>query len=450
MPAAVAESSGMTATGNVRAILRRSGFRRLLAVRLTSQLGDGWFQAGLAGSVFFNPEKAADALAIAMAFAVLLLPYSLVGPYAGVFLDRWSRRNVLMIANASRALLVLPGALMIWNRNEGPGFILVALAVIAINRFFLSGLSAAQPHVVDGPRLVTANALATTLGTCVYALGLGTAAVVSRAIGTGFHQYAIVSSAAILAYGLSAVLAMLCFRADALGPDETERTGGAITSAIAETARGTVAGIRHLIGHRGAALLVYAQAAHRVLYGVLALSVLLLYRNYFVAGPKFTSSLTGLGQIAVAGACGTLLASAVTPPLARRIGGWRWVTALLVGLAVSIPGLGAWFVKALLLLAVFFIAIGSQGIKIVTDTALQLESADDFRGRVFSVNDTAYNLSFVGGLFLGAWVLPENGHSPAVLIAVGCGYAVLAAWYARLAGRNAARVGDDIQVLRRP
>lgn len=439
----------MTATGNVRAILRRSGFRRLLAVRLTSQLGDGWFQAGLAGSVFFNPEKAADALAIAMAFAVLLLPYSLIGPYAGVFLDRWSRRNVLMIANASRALLVVPGALMIWHRNEGPGFVLMALAVIAINRFFLSGLSAAQPHVVDGPRLVTANALATTLGTCVYALGLGTAAVASRVIGTGFHQYAIVSAAAIIAYGLSAVLAMLCFGAAALGPDEAERSRAAITSAIAETARGSIAGIRHLISHRGAALLVYAQAAHRVLYGVLALAVLLLYRNYFVAGPKFTGSLTGLGQIAVAGALGALLASAITPPIARRIGGWRWVTALLIGLAVLIPGLGAWFIKPLLMLAVLFIAIGSQGIKIVTDTALQLESADDFRGRVFSVNDTAYNLSFVGGLFLGVWVVPENGHSPAALITVGIAYAVVAAWYARLAGRNAAQVGDDIQVLRR-
>jgi hypothetical protein len=101
------------------------------------------------------------------------------------------------------------------------------------------------------------------------------------------------------------------------------------------------------------------------------------------------------------------------------------------------------------MLAVLFIAIGSQGIKIVTDTALQLESADDFRGRVFSVNDTAYNLSFVGGLFLGVWMLPENGHSPAVLIAIGVAYAVVAACYARLAGRNAARVGDDIQVLRR-
>ncbi len=61
---------------NVLAILSRRGFRRLVAVRLLSQLGDGWFQAGLAGSVFFNPEQAASPIAITAAFAVLLLPYS--------------------------------------------------------------------------------------------------------------------------------------------------------------------------------------------------------------------------------------------------------------------------------------------------------------------------------------------------------------------------------------
>ena len=58
--------------GNLRAILRRRGFRRLLLIRLSGQLGDGWFQAGLASSVLFNPEKAASPAAIAMAFAVLL------------------------------------------------------------------------------------------------------------------------------------------------------------------------------------------------------------------------------------------------------------------------------------------------------------------------------------------------------------------------------------------
>ena len=61
---------------------------------------------------------------------------------------------------------MLPGgAAALARATQGLGFVLLALAVIAINRFFLAGLSAAQPHVVDDARLVTANSLATTLGT---------------------------------------------------------------------------------------------------------------------------------------------------------------------------------------------------------------------------------------------------------------------------------------------
>ena len=58
-------------------------FWRLLEVRAVSQFGDGLFQAGLAGAIHFNPERAADPWAIAGAFAVLFLPYSLLGPFAG-------------------------------------------------------------------------------------------------------------------------------------------------------------------------------------------------------------------------------------------------------------------------------------------------------------------------------------------------------------------------------
>src|SRR3954447_5970186 len=89
-----------------RHLLLRGDFRRLLATRLLSQFGDGVFQAALAGTVLFNPQRAADPLDVAAGFAVLLLPYSLVGPFAGVWLDRWSRRQVLLRANVLRAGLV--------------------------------------------------------------------------------------------------------------------------------------------------------------------------------------------------------------------------------------------------------------------------------------------------------------------------------------------------------
>ena len=82
-------------------------FWRLLELRTVSQFGDGLFQAGLAGALLFNPERAAGPWEIAGAFAVLYLPYSLLGPFAGALLDRWDRRLVLVGANFGRLLLVL-------------------------------------------------------------------------------------------------------------------------------------------------------------------------------------------------------------------------------------------------------------------------------------------------------------------------------------------------------
>ncbi|HVE74875.1 MAG TPA: hypothetical protein VNA30_07320, partial [Mycobacteriales bacterium] len=70
---------------------------------MTGQFADGLFQAALFSAVFFNPERATSAGQAATAFATLLLPYSLVGPFAGVLLDRWQRQPVLRNGNLLRA-----------------------------------------------------------------------------------------------------------------------------------------------------------------------------------------------------------------------------------------------------------------------------------------------------------------------------------------------------------
>src|SRR5919204_3534048 len=98
---------GVIRRGHLLAALADPGFRRLFAVRLACQFGDGVFQASLAGAVLFNPERQAHAADVAAGFAVVLLPYSFVGPFAGVLLDRWSRQRVLVMANSARALTVL-------------------------------------------------------------------------------------------------------------------------------------------------------------------------------------------------------------------------------------------------------------------------------------------------------------------------------------------------------
>jgi MFS family permease len=426
----------VSSRGNLRAVLGSRPFRHLLGVRLISQFGDGLFQSALAGSLLFSPEKAPDGVRVATAFAVLLLPYSVVGPFVGVFLDRWSRRNVIYAANLVRTVLVLPMALLTWYAHEGwPVYALGALLIIGINRFVLAGLSASQPHVVTEDRLVTANALATTLGTVHYTLGLGVAGILlSTVLGKTHHGYAVLSASGAIGYLGSALLAYLSFSRQELGPDDlpTDR----LRHAIAAVARGMVAGLRHLAARPVAAYPMIAQGAFRVLYGVLALSTLLLYRQYFYPGDP-AGALEGLTQIVVAGGVGSLLAAFVTPPATRRFGGYRWITGLMATVGVLVFALGLPFVPLALVFATFFVSIAAQGVKIVVDTTIQQECHDDFRGRVFSVNDTTYNMCFVIGLYVAAVTVPANGRSVVAICLVGAGYLALAAWFLVRASRVA-------------
>ncbi len=432
---------------NLRALLGQRGFRRLLVIRLVSQLGDGWFQAGLASSVLFNPEKAATPAAIAFAFAVLLVPYSTLGPFFGVLLDRWSRRATLFWANVIRAILVVPASVFVWKGSESAPFIVIALAIIALNRFFLAGLSAAQPHVVDDERLVTANSLATTIGTAVYTAGLGTAGLMFHIIGTGLHPYAGMAATAVAAYAISALLTVTGFRIHDLGPDEPETRQGSVLAAIGHTSRGMMDGVRHLASRRSAASLLLVQAAHRGLYGILALMLLLLYRNYYRVD-NAAASINALLPVAGAAAVGSLLSAFVTPAITRRIGGWRWVAVMVGSLAIIVPALGLPYVAFLTAATAFFVSMVTQGTKIVTDTALQVEIADDYRGRVFSVNDTAFNLLFVAGLVIGALILPDDGHAPSAVVVVSAGYGVIAAWFAVFSARLHSLNLDRSQVRR--
>jgi MFS family permease len=422
---------GVHTAGTLRAVLRRGDFRRLLGTRLAGQLADGVFQASLAGSVFFNPANRADPMAVAIGFAVLVGPYSLLGPFAGVLLDRVSRRDVLVVANLVRVLAVPAAAAYVWSGGRTGTFFLLVLAVVGVNRFFLAGLSASLPRVVDPDRLVTANALSTTAGTVAFTTGGLLALGLLGIVGTDDHGYALVAGASALGY-LASAAAARGFPAAYLGPGAAERAARTTVTAVL---RGLVAGARHVAARRGAGYALLALTAHRVLFGVALIATLLLYRNHFTDGPVFKAGLAGLGQVVAAGALGALVAAAVTPWVTRHLSPRTWVTCLLLGAAVVEPALGLPYVPAAVVAASFAIGITAQGVKIVTDTAVQVECDDDYRGRVFSLYDTLFNVALVAGLFAGALTLPPDGRSDAVLAAIAAGYALIGAGYGWAAAR---------------
>jgi MFS family permease len=164
---------------------------------------------------------------------------------------------------------------------------------------------------------------------------------------------------------------------------------------------------------------------------------LLLYRNSFDSGGGFfPGGIVGLGEVVAAGAVGTLLAAVVTPAVVRRIGKPRWIILLLVTAGITQVALGLPFLPPTIVLAGLALGFVAQGVKICVDTTLQEWVEDDFRGRVFSVYDTLFNVTFVTALLVGALVLPPSGISYPLLAAVGAGYVLAAVGYARITRRH--------------
>ncbi len=411
--------------GHLITALRDPGFRRLFAVRLTSQFGDGVFQASLAGTVLFDPERQAHASDIAAGFTVLLLPYSLIGPFAGVLLDRWWRRRVLVVANTARALIVLAVAGEIAAGVAGVPLYMSALVIISISRFVLSALSASQPHVVADAELVTANALTATAGSVATATGGGIALGIRAVLGTMNGDYAVIAAASLIPFLVAAAIARP-FPRSALGPTAAER---AARETPAEVLRGLVAGARHVQSIPPIANGLAAIAVQRLCIGIWTVCTVLLYRNHFDADGVFRAGLGGLGQVVAAVAIGAALAALVTPSAFRRLGPVTWPAAMLlssatVAFAFDLPySLPLWLVSALLL------SFASQGFKISFDTLVQHHVVDEFRGRVFAIYDMLFNIALVTAAVLTAVALPEDGHSPAATIGIAGGWTLTALVY---------------------
>ncbi|MFF1447618.1 MFS transporter [Streptomyces sp. NPDC058274] len=420
----------MAVVRDLRVLLRFQGFRRLLGVRLLSQGADGVYQVALATYVVFSPEKQTSAAAIASAMAVLLLPYSLVGPFAGVLLDRWRRRQVLLYGNLLRALLAGVTAVLVLSHLPDWLFYVSALCVTAVNRFVLAGLSAALPRVVDSERLVLANSVSPTAGTLGATAGGGLAFAV--------RLVAVDSNAAVVLLGaalyLCAALASLRIAPELLGPEQTLVRPG-LAAALAGTARGLAAGVRHLAEprRREAAWALGAMTLMRFCYGALTVMVLMLCRYAWSSDSDDGLALLGLA-LGISGA-GFFAAAVVTPWAAGRLGPGRWIAACAASAAVLEPALGLPFAVAPMLAAAFVLGLTTQGAKIATDTIVQFSVEDGYRGRIFSVYDVLFNAAFVGAAAVAALMLPPDGRSVPLVIMVAVVYAAIAATMTRFERR---------------
>jgi MFS family permease len=405
-------------------LLRHPRLSRLLAVRWTGQATDGVFQSALASFVLFSPERQANALSAAIGFAVVLLPYSVIGPFVGTILDRVSRQRALFFCNLARSANLCFVALLVYTGTTGVELTVVVLIAFGINRLILAALSAGLPLLVDTKSLITANAIAVTGGSVLVVIGGGIGVGV-RALVDGAaiadHADALLIVLAAAGYLIAALLTGR-LQKNEIGPLQQEKESASFLQGFRDMREGFQYLQERLDASRG----IIATAVQRGGLTALTLTALLLERNTFNDPNEPEKGLAGFGiALTIAGA-GVFLGAFLAPYGVARYGRHRWIKFAMIASACSPLILAASQTEVGLCVTAFLTAFFGQNIKVTNDALVQSKIDDYHRGRVFAVYDVVVNGAIVSGGLIAALLLPPSGLSRIVPLAVSAAYLLVA------------------------
>ncbi|MDQ3957564.1 MAG: MFS transporter [Actinomycetota bacterium] len=398
---------------------RHRDLATLLRSQWTGQAADGLAQAAFAEALILRPLGGETPGRILTVFAITLLPYSLLAPLLGVFVDRWRRRELLVTTNALRAVVLVTLPLWASPLPDETGLYAGVLVVLGLGRLFLVTKGAVLPVVLDEHHLLRGNALSGGGGMIAALLGGVVGVGVVGALGPR-PSFA----CAGLLYAVAAITARRLSRPFA-HPHARDETFGA---AVARVGRELVEGLVAIATRPRARLPLLGIFVLRTIGMIVAIAAILVIKSEFPkAGDRFgrlSASALALGSAGLGAFVGALTA----PIAGRRLNKPGLVIAGFVVSGVGVAALGGVRnIPAVLLLT----AIGGYGgflTKVAVDAQVQEALPDEYRGRAFSLYDILYNLASVAAA--AVMVLGQDVRLRPMFVGTGIATLLLAAGFA--------------------
>jgi Major Facilitator Superfamily len=407
----------------------------LLGAQALAQGADGLAQAAMASVLVLDAFDDGTPMRILTLLIVTLIPYSAIGPFAGVFVDRWERGALMLWTNVTRAALLLSFPLWRSALPGDAGLYAAVLLLLGLGRLFLTTKSAVLPLLLPPDRLLRGNALSGGTGMVSALLGGAAGVLLVGALG--------LSTSLLLTgflYATSGTLAWLIRVPGGPHGAHDARIGDALRRVLGDMSEG-VAAVWETLGAR---LPLIALFVARTVAMFVAIAVILVIKVQYPDAAdrvgRLSAGAVSLGAAGIGAFAGTVTAGL----LARRLS----KPALVVtGLAVSGAGvlvLGG-IADAVAVIALSGITgLGAFVTKVAVDAQLQEALPNIVHGRVFSLYDILYNVASVvagiivvvaGGLALRTLVLLAGAAS--VLIAAALATAM------RRAGIMTSTVGRE-------
>ena len=361
-------------------------FRLLWLGQVVSELGD-WFSTIALLNLML--ELTGRAQSLSWFFIIIYIPGMIVGPIAGVLVDKLDRKRLMITMDLIRALLVIS---YVFVRRADQIWLIYLLAALEVSMMtlFEPARTAAIPNLCRSRELVAANAIGSITWSTVLTIGAAVGGLVTAVFGRNICY--ILDSISFL---ISAVfISRITIRFEAARSKEPLLSG--IASGFADILNG----LGYIKSRPGVMTAIFVKTAWGLGGGVvLLLSV--FGRNIF---PLIGSGAAGIGAFYAARGIGAGLG----PILARRLAGER-KTALRSSITVAFflcslfyIAFGQARVFIFAALALMIAHMGGSILWVFSTVLLQLEVPDEFRGRVFALDFVLFSLGFaVSNYFAG-------------------------------------------------
>jgi len=388
----IAETATSQAPIHLRyfSLLRRNAnFRRLWMAQLISELGD-WFYSLAVYDLLLQTTNSAQA--VGWAIIIQLLPWFFMTPIAGYLADRFRRRPLMITADAVRAVVVL-GLLLI----QGASDVWLVYALLAVEVIFASIFEPARnallPNLTEPEEILAANAISSITWSTALAVGAPLGGAVTALLGR--RVAFVVNSVSFL------ISALLIQRIQTVESHIHAPARSAESARAPQEAGSLHEGWRYLRRHPKIVTLVLAKTGMGMVGGMLLLLAYFGERIYPLAGHGALAMGLLYGVRGAGAAIGPLFGDHLTRGIQTRM--WKSISLSFFIMAVAYLAFSRAPNLALAALAVFIAQMGSSNIWVMSTALLQLNVADQFRGRVFALDFGLMMLAAsISNYFVGA------------------------------------------------
>ena len=401
-----------------RDVLKDRNFFCLWLAQIISNFGDRLTQMALVALVY--QRAPGNTIALAKLISFTIIPVFLIGPIAGAWVDRLNKRNVMIISDLLRGILILTIPFFISSKQILLIYLVIFLA-FSISRFFIPSKMAIIPELVAKDKLLVANTLADTTHMVGNVMGLVVAGILVniRSIGAigGFYIDAVT-------FFVSAVLITMMAQKEFIThvAEDLKVTRKALENSIRKSIFEEIReGVRYLKRYNEMHFIVYVFFLLMAGLGAISCVVIVFIQE------SFRTATLDLGIIGLFLVGGLLLGALIYGRLGQKVEKKTAILASFIttGMAIILFTLFVRKYPNVLVSGLLSGLIGMAASPIMTsvNTLTHETMPEEARGRTFSSLEAVIHLAFLIFMFTAAYAAKYIDRFW-ILIAVGAIFSV--------------------------